>query len=235
MSTGKLQAIIFDLGGVLIVEPETVLIKELPDHLIDVYQQNNGKVFNRIFEFTQHVYGQDFKRLWFMGTMSANDIVQKIDHALENPIHENFFKTKEEKELIAFGARMVLLPHNIEKLSALHQEGIEFVKQCRQQGIKTLILSNWDPKSFSLIQAKFPELFELFEDQDIFIPSTVGFIKPDAEIFAHIMRVTNTNADQLTFIDDGLGNVAKAREMGLNAILHMDWQKTTQCIKKDEL
>ena len=51
----------------------------------------------------------------------------------------------------------------------------------------------------------------------LFLSHELDLIKPDREIFDHVLKVTGSAADRLLFLDDNEMNVVAARDAGLIA------------------
>jgi len=221
--------IIFDLGGVLLQEAEINLAQVLAADLdIERIEGRPPRIFNRMFEFINLIYGKECKRDWIMGILSGEQIIQKINEEIDKPEHDLFFKNNQEKNLIKYGAGFILVPHKLVPLTQLSKEGLEFVQKCKQSGLRILILSNWDPHSFQLIKEKFPELFSLFDEQDIVIPAYIGSIKPEDAAFNYMVTHLNLDIANTFFVDDSATNVNAARKYGIVSVVHRDWQQTEQ-------
>lgn len=70
-------------------------------------------------------------------------------------------------------------------------------------------------------------LIGLFDE--IGISAEVGLIKPDPEIFEHMLGRLNVVANETIFIDDNPHNVAAAEALGIHGIIY----KTEQALRKD--
>jgi len=96
------QAVIFDLGGVLLREAEVNLHKANSDALKLLLGDNlpQIRIFNRAFEFAALFCGSDCKTGWILGTISGKEIVDKIKENIDNVEHDNFFRDEHERSLI---------------------------------------------------------------------------------------------------------------------------------------
>jgi len=54
--------------------------------------------------------------------------------------------------------------------------------------------------------------------REIYVSSTIGFRKPEAESYDHVVRAIGVSADRIVFFDDVLENVEGARARGLQAV-----------------
>ena len=67
---------------------------------------------------------------------------------------------------------------------------------------------------------------------EIVISSEVKLIKPEPEVFKHIMQKLQLKADECVFIDDNPKNVAAAEKLGIHGIIFTDLQNLKQQLTK---
>jgi FMN phosphatase YigB (HAD superfamily) len=224
----KQQIVIFDLGGVLLREAEQNLHKAPSESLQKILAGELPKlrIFNRAFEFAALFCGPACKSGWIMGTLSGHEIVSTIKQHIDSTEHNNFFKNHYERDLIKHGIEFILVPELLADLTEVIHEGVAFVKKCQSSGVKSGIISNWDPESFALLKTKMPEFFSLFGDDLVVIPQMVGKIKPQREIYDYTVKKINLDPRCFFFVDDSAANVAGAQECGIKAVCHRNWQET---------
>jgi FMN phosphatase YigB (HAD superfamily) len=227
--------IIFDLGGVVFKEPEhfvfDTLASEIRAHFPHDFKP--PRIFLRAFDFANLVAQRDLKMPWLFGDISGTEIARHILDHIDNPIHATFFTSEYERLLIKHGAIMMFDPEQLTVWTLLNQEAFALIKQCKTNGIRVLILSNWDPLSFPLIKQKYPELFECFAESNIFIPATTGYSKPDKKVYQFVLDALMVKPEECYFIDDSKKNVEAAAEMGIKAILHSNWPETIQKLSEE--
>lgn len=232
--TDLAQVVIFDLGGVLLNEAESNLHKadsfELKSLLAN--EQTKIKIFNRAFEFAALFYDYDCKKAWILGHTSGQEIVDKIKNNIDHKDYDYFFKNNHERELIKHGIEFVLLPDLLVGLTSLILEGLEFLKDCQNSNIELAIISNWDPASFALLKAKFPELFILFKENNIIIPKQLGQTKPAPEIYDHAIKKIKYDLANCFFVDDSQANIIGAQKYGIKSVHHKNWLDTKQKLKE---
>jgi len=89
------------------------------------------------------------------------------------------------------------------------------------------LLSNaWKGTRLTLL-SRYPNFFDPFHTS--IFSAEVGLRKPDAQIFALILKEMNVKAEQAVFVDDFDTNIVGAKTAGLQAIQF----KTTQQVIKD--
>jgi len=145
-----------------------------------------------------------------------------------------------KQQAIIFDLGGVLLQYagalhgHLDDSALLDPQGLAFVQQCKKQGIRVLILSNCSAHSLIRLKNKFPELFSLFNEEDVFTSSSTGFRKPEIESYAHVVEATGLDAATTLFIDDSAINVKAAQDFGMQALLHTDWLATGYVLQKQE-
>jgi len=227
------SAVIFDLGDVLLYEPQTNLMSVVPASIKSLYPEGKlPPILKRTFAFVDCVSGKDSEREFLIGTMKADELIQVVQKYCDKPEYAFFFKDDRERKLISYGAFHILRPENIVQLTELSHEGFAVVQKCKEQGIPICILSNWDPFSFPLIKDKFKELFALFDEQSIVTSFKVGHIKPDVQMFEYLVDNLNLVPSQAIFIDNTPINVHAAREYGIAGIIHHHWHHTKEELRK---
>ena len=92
---------------------------------------------------------------------------------------------------------------------------VEIMKRLKAKGYSLYGLSNWSAETFPLAREKY-DFFNLLDD--IVISGEVGMIKPDPEIFEHLLQRIARKADECLFIDDVPANVEQAQKMGFTTI-----------------
>jgi glucose-1-phosphatase len=77
--------------------------------------------------------------------------------------------------------------------------------------------TNTNPTHAAYWAARFPDAVKNFKK--IFISSSIGLRKPDAEAFAFVVREIGVPASRIVFFDDSPHNIAGARACGLQTVL----------------
>ena len=74
--------------------------------------------------------------------------------------------------------------------------------------------------------------FDLHKVFDGFFSSCyLGFRKPDPRIFETALKITSVNPDESIYFDDRPMLVQAAQKLGINAIQHIEFEKTTAILK----
>jgi putative hydrolase of the HAD superfamily len=98
-------------------------------------------------------------------------------------------------------------------------ESIELLEELAAQGVNLYILSNIPVCRFAHIQ-QVHKYWHHFKG--IIISGEIKMLKPDREIFEHLLSEFNLQASETIFVDDMSINVEGAKEAGLHAVLFRD-------------
>ena len=80
--------------------------------------------------------------------------------------------------------------------------------------VPVAVLSNTNQVHWNAGAGSWP-LLDLFDHT--FLSFELGMVKPDPEIFSHVVEALDAAADRVLFLDDNWLNVEQAREAGLRA------------------
>ena len=103
---------------------------------------------------------------------------------------------------------------------------IELATSLRERGLKLYALSNMSQRMFGHLESRY-EFFELFEG--IVISGSINLMKPDPQIYRHLVERFAIRADETVFIDDMPRNVESARRLGIAAIR---FENVEQCARE---
>lgn len=221
--------IIFDLGGVLIKRPCLESFPEIAWKVgpitIVKYVVKNGKIsvqmaHDRLFEFANLNFKiTDSLQQWYSGLIRTSEIESKLRENIDNCYYKYFFKNEEERQLLK-NAIIFFNPDTIASISGINKDGLNVVKECKQNGHMLFVLSDWDKESFPLVVKKMPELFDLFDKEKIVISGNLGTKKPEKKIYYYMIQHFGLNPEDCIFIDDTEANVIAAIKCGINGIHH---------------
>ncbi len=188
-ANGATDAVVFDLGGVLIDwDPRYLYRKLIPD---------------------------DPARIeWFLATVCTGEWNEEQDAGRpfaegvallcrRHPEHEALIRAYDERwpEMLN-GA----FPQTVAILEGLHRRGRR----------PLYALTNWSAEKFPVARERFAFL-DWFDG--IVVSGELGLRKPDPRIFRHLLERFALRPAATVFIDDSARNVEAARALGLDAIL----------------
>jgi len=111
-----------------------------------------------------------------------------------------------------------LLDRIFQKHCALNNSMINLSKELSQKGTTVGILSNTEPASYSVIE----KLTSLDHFEYKFLSYNIGHLKPNHEIYRHVIDNVPFPKEELFFIDDLKTNVESARVEGIDSVQYTD-------------
>jgi putative hydrolase of the HAD superfamily len=114
-----------------------------------------------------------------------------------------------------------------EKILTLKKDSLEILRSLAEKNYNLYILSNFHKKAFAYVSNKY-DFFDYFDGK--VISADIGMVKPDPEIYEHLLNKFNLEAGSTLFIDDSKKNIAAAIKKGIRVIHFKDAESL-----KDEL
>ena len=186
------RALICDFGGVL-----TSPLLEA----IGAYQSRSGVTFEEIGHAMARIAEEDGGHPLFeleKGRLTEADFISRIEQELGKPLGglSSYFAGLRRNEPM-----------------------IDYVREVRERGVRTALLTNNVREWRDGWRAKLPELDELFEV--VVDSSEVGMRKPEPEIYELTLKRLGEGVDATgcVFVDDTDVNCEAARELGMRAVL----------------
>lgn len=227
--------IIFDLGGVLIETNMSSFASQisLKSFIIYLANFNNPLLLKkRLFQTLENIPAKttntfgagddkgkkipDIMCDWLSGDQTSTEIKTQAIKFLENKPE---FCRSGERAILSKIINLMFTPQDLAKSCVISQEGLNFAKLCKQEGHKLFVLSNWDLESSFLLVKQYPELFDLFDQNNIIFSGQIGLIKPDPKIYEYILKQNNLDAQKCIFFDDQEINVNSAKQSGIYSVL----------------
>lgn len=185
----KYNAIIFDLGGVILNLNYLLTINEFKRLGID-----NSNVF-----YSKSQQSNIFNQLE-IGAISSKVFINNI---------KKIIPKSTEKELI-YAWNLMLLD--------LPKVRLDYIKALKKK-YKIFLLSNTNAIHINAIKSKLgPQewinFYNLFDK--VYFSHIIGIRKPDQEAFKIILKENRLNPKEVLFIDDSLQHIKAAKKLGLN-------------------
>ncbi|MBN1145817.1 MAG: HAD family phosphatase [Anaerolineales bacterium] len=102
-----------------------------------------------------------------------------------------------------------------ESIAGPIQASVDILNEFKQAGYPLYALSNWSAETFPRARHRF-HFLDWFEA--IILSGEVGLVKPDPRIFRLLLERLNRRAKQCLIIDDSVGNILAARQLGFRTI-----------------
>lgn len=118
-----------------------------------------------------------------------------------------------------FEHELEIYKHNYTRLVTGEIPGMyELLKELKNRGYRLYGLSNWCNQIYKTMR-QFP-VFELLDG--FVISSDIKIIKPEAEIYQHILSKYGLKAEECLFADDKAENIEAALAEGMDAVIFTD-------------
>jgi len=114
-----------------------------------------------------------------------------------------------------------LLDKIFRKRCSLNNSMISLSKELSQKDITVGILSNTEPASYSVME----NLTSLDHFEYKFLSYNIGHLKPEPEIYHHVIDHIPFPKEELFFIDDLKSNVESARSEGIDSVQYNDYDE----------
>lgn len=98
-------------------------------------------------------------------------------------------------------------------------DGVKLHSRLKAAGVPLYGLTNWSADTFDIGSRMFPILNDF---RHVAVSGRLKMVKPDPEIYLHLLRTCNLTAANCVFLDDSPRNVEAARLLGLQAVLFSD-------------
>ncbi len=201
----KIDAIIFDLGGVLI-------------------DWNPNYVFDKVFE------NDDEKKKYFFENVCTSDWNENQDagYPITQATADLVSKHPEWKEHIeAYYGRWE------EMLGGPIDESVEIFRQLKETGkYKIYALTNWSAELFPIALQRY-EFLHWFDGR--VVSGEEKMRKPFPEFYQLKLNRFHLKAEETLFIDDNLRNVKAAEEIGIKCIRFESPQQLKESLEKLQL
>ena len=114
-----------------------------------------------------------------------------------------------------------LLDKIFRKRVSLNNSVMSLSRNLSQKGVTVGILSNTEPVTYSVVE----DLFSLNHFKYKFLSYKIGHLKPDPEIYNHVIDNIPFPKEELFFIDDLKSNVESARSAGIDSVQYFDYDE----------
>jgi putative hydrolase of the HAD superfamily len=159
-------------------------------------------------------------RPWVQQAYGQQDGVSPI-HALERgEVSDEEFQSTLASLLVGIDGAPVVADGLLQRMfaaSVLQDEMLDLIRELRERGIRTSLLSNsWGTRD-GYPRHLFDQLFD-----DVVISGEVGMRKPEERIFHLALTRLGLSAAECAFVDDVEGNIIAAQALGFLAVHHKE-------------
>jgi len=168
---------------------------------------------------------------WMKGNITNKKLLQQVEKFMESVKMVQFFASEFEKNLVTQSIKTILdeqeISKNIKPITPMIQLA-QHIKRKDQHNL--FIISNYAKQAAEFMLETYKDFFSIFDD--IIISANVGLMKPDAEIYQHLLQKHQLRPNECIFIDDQKHNIQAAQQLGIHGIVHTDHMSTAQQLKK---
>lgn len=243
------QAIIFDIHGVLFEEDSVAFAKKVGLGAISSYTLSHWKnPVNTCLDVLEHMSKEDhqipsmkftFKDRqmprciveWQCGHTSYNQVHQELCSYWNHLDEKNHFKSANEREITQTIVHVALDPQGFSDIAKPNQATLKLIRELKKKGYKLYLAGNMPKEPYEMMLKNTPEIKELFDG--IHVSSHVGFTKPNAKMFNHIAKEHKIHPSACLVIDDEKENTQAAQEIGMQSILFSNAKQTEKVLKKN--
>lgn len=164
--------------------------------------------------FAKTVFGSPWWNELDRGVCSGSEVLEKLRD--DNRAHLREFD---------------LIWENRDKLVEPYAYAVPWIEQLKSRGLSVYLLSNYPSDLFRLHTecGSFPFLDRI--DGKV-ISGLVKMVKPDAEIYEHLLEEYSLKASECVFLDDRPENVETARTLGIEGIVFEDYGQASQALER---
>lgn len=148
------------------------------------------------------LFGHADWRLFDRGTLTESELIDRLQSRVGG--------TREELAAILDGVRESL----VEK-----PDTVELIRSLQEQGTPLYCLSNMPATVYTHLRERH-NFWDAFSG--IVISGEVRMMKPEPEVFMHLLATFNLRPEESVFIDDLPANIESARQVGLHTVWFKD-------------
>lgn len=106
-----------------------------------------------------------------------------------------------------------------EQILTLKEDSLQILKSLTEKKYNLYILSNFHQQAFDYVSSKY-DFFKYFDGR--VISADIHLIKPETEIYDHLLNKFNLKAEETLFVDDSKANIEAALKRGIRVIHFKD-------------
>lgn len=156
----------------------------------------------------ESLFGHADWRSFDRGTLTELELIERIASRTSRP-----------------AADVVAFLEAVRESLAEKPETVQLLRQLDAAGVKLFCLSNMPIPFYAYLRRRHG-FWDAFTG--IVISGEIKKMKPDAEVFAHLLETFDLRADECVFIDDLPANVEGARAVGMQGIVFEDAAQCAQ-------
>ncbi len=244
----KITTVIFDLDGVLFQHNKTAFaqkvgIGKITKYTLLTWANPETTCLNTLHTISSQESAQPNIPLihrgkkmpccivdWQLGHSSHTQVRNELEKQIEILEQKNHFKNNQEKELVQRILDISIDPQHLNEIVKPTTAMVDLAKELKNRNYKLIILSNLAHEHYTILQKTYPEITGLFDD--IIVSARVKMLKPNKEIYQHVLDKHALTAHECICIDNQKENIESAQQKGMHGIWHKNIRTTRTALEK---
>lgn len=164
------------------------------------------------------------------GKKSCEEVKTEIMQSIEELDKQKYFSGIKEKNLMIHIMELVLDPAVAENMIEPIKPTLQLIEQLKSKGYTVYLFANAPKELYSAMQRKHRKILNLFDG--IILSCEVQTLKPNLEIFNHLIEKHNLNPQQCILIDDLPETATTAKQLGMHPIVFNKINQVKKELKK---
>jgi HAD superfamily hydrolase (TIGR01509 family) len=160
------------------------------------------------------------------GTKNCAQVKTEIAQSIETLEKTKFFGSAKEKQLMLAIMNLILDPLILATITEPIKHMVQLVQKLKRAGHPCYICANAPEELYASIEKSHPDIIGLFDG--IVISSRANELNP----FSHLVTTHNLNPQDCIVINDLEANVAAAKALGMDGIVHDKISHVTNKLRK---
>ncbi len=150
------------------------------------------------------------------GTKTCSQAREEIHEYIETLDNKGHFASRTEKSLTRDIITLILDPDQLPDLTKPIMPMVKLARQLKKAGNQLYLLANIPNELFQAITTAYPDIIKLFDG--VIISSQVNMVKPDTQIFSHLLNTYQLDSEKCVLIDEQEESLAAAQKVGITGI-----------------
>ncbi len=151
------------------------------------------------------------------GKKSHHEVRTELAQHIEQLDKNNYFKSAHQKDVHKQLIDISLDPEQLPDIAKPNKLMMQLVKKLKQNGYKLYILTNLSQDQYKQLITKHADFVKLFDD--IIISANIKTIKPDHQIYKHLLTKHKLIPQSCILIDNQKNSIEAAKKLGITGIL----------------
>ena len=164
------------------------------------------------------------------GNKNCEQVKGEILNAIEELDKQKYFSSTKEKKLMADIIELVFNPSVSENMIEPIKPTIQLIEQLKNKGYSVYLFANAPKELYNAMQKKHTKILNLFDG--IILSCDIKTVKPNLEIFNHLITQHNLHPKDCILIDDLEETAIIAKKLGMHPIVFNKISQVKKELKK---